>query len=59
MKRITIILLFLMTLSSPVAAQDYIKGYDAYEAGDYVTALREWRPNPALLAAVVAASRAA
>ena len=28
----------------PVAAQDYQKGYDAYNAGDYATVLQEWRP---------------
>jgi len=26
-----------------LAAQDYDRGYIAYEAGDYATALREWR----------------
>ena len=44
MKHITIILAFLMTLSSPVAAQDFQKGYAAYQAGDYATALQEWTP---------------
>ena len=29
---------------TPVAAQDYQKGYDAYQAGDYATALKEFRP---------------
>ena len=29
---------------TPVAAQDYQKGYDAFEAGDYATALKEFRP---------------
>ena len=29
---------------TPVAAQDFEKGYDAYNAGDYATALKEWRP---------------
>ena len=29
---------------TPVAAQDWDKGYDAYQAGDYATALQEWRP---------------
>ena len=27
-----------------LAAQDYDRGFIAYEAGDYATALREWRP---------------
>ena len=28
----------------PAMAQDFDKGQDAYEAGDYATALQEWRP---------------
>ena len=44
MKHVTIILAFLMTLSSPVAAQDLQKGVTAYQAGDYATALQEWKP---------------
>ena len=44
MKHITIILAFLMTLSSPVAAQDFQKGVTAAQAGDFATALQEWRP---------------
>jgi len=44
MKHITILLALLMTLSSPVAAQDFQKGSTAYNAGDYVTALQEWTP---------------
>ena len=32
------------TLSATAQAQDWDKGWDAYEAGDYATALREWRP---------------
>ena len=43
-KYITIILAFLMMLSSPVAAQDFDKGLAAAEAGDYATALQEWTP---------------
>ncbi len=31
-------------LALPVAAQDFQKGYVAYQRGDYATALREWRP---------------
>ena len=38
------VLAFLMTLSSPVAAQAFQKGYDAFSAGDYATALKEWPP---------------
>ena len=44
MKHITILLALLMTLSSPVAAQDFQKGLTAYQAGDYATALQEWKP---------------
>ena len=29
---------------TPVSAQDWNKGVDAYQAGDYATALQEWRP---------------
>ena len=43
-KHLTVILAFLMTLSSPVVAQDFQKGWTAYEAGDYATALQEWTP---------------
>jgi len=31
-------------LSLPVAAKDFDKGVIAFEAGDYVTALKEWKP---------------
>ena len=33
-----------MTLSSPVAAQDFEKGLAAAQTGDYATALQEWIP---------------
>ena len=39
-----LVLAFLMTLSSPVAAQDFQKGLTAAQAGDYATALQEWTP---------------
>ena len=39
-----LVLAFLMTLSSPVAAQDFQKGLTAAKAGDYATALQEWTP---------------
>jgi uncharacterized protein len=38
------VLALLMTLSSPVAAQDFQKGLAAYNAGDFATALQEWTP---------------
>ena len=44
MKHIAILLAFLMTLSAPVVAQDFEKGLAAYDAGDYATALQEWKP---------------
>ena len=39
-----LVLVFLMTLSSPVAAQDFQKGLAAAQAGDFATALQEWTP---------------
>ncbi len=33
-----------LALATPVAAQDYIAGLEAYESGDYAAALREFRP---------------
>ena len=42
--RCLILLAFLMTLSSPVAAQDLQKGLAVYNAGDFATALEEWKP---------------
>ena len=44
MKHISILLAFLITLSSPLAAQGFDKGLAAYEAGDCKTALKEWKP---------------
>ena len=43
-KHLTVILAFLMTLSSPVVAQDFQKGLAAAQAGDFATALQEWTP---------------
>jgi len=39
-----LVLAFLMTLSSPIVAQDFQKGLAAFQAGDYATALQEWTP---------------
>ena len=39
-----ILVALLMTLSSPVSAQDLQKGYAAAQAGDFATALQEWTP---------------
>jgi len=44
MKHIAILLAFLITLSSPVAAQDFQKGLAAAQSGDFATALQEWTP---------------
>ena len=45
MSRITIILATVLSLAfAPLAAQGFQKGYDAYTAGDYATALQEWTP---------------
>lgn len=33
-----------LLLAGTVSAQDFDKGRDAFEAGDYATALQEWRP---------------
>ena len=33
-----------LMLAGPVSAQDLTKGLAAYRAGDYATALQEWRP---------------
>ena len=33
-----------MTLSAPVMAQDFQKGLAAAQAGDFATALKEWKP---------------
>ena len=43
-KHLTVILAFLMTLSSPVAAQVFQNGLAAAQAGDFATALKEWTP---------------
>ena len=38
------VLAFLMTLSSPLAAQDFQKGLAAAQADDFANALQEWKP---------------
>ena len=46
MKKLTLtflIILFALT-SNVVLSADYKKGWDAFESGDYATALSEWRP---------------
>ena len=36
--------LLLLTLAAPASGQDFEKGSQAYERGDYATALSEWHP---------------
>ena len=38
------ILLFSLLLGTTSYAADFNKGYDAYQNGDYATALKEWKP---------------
>ena len=42
MKRIALIAVFLVALAAP-AWGDFQAGWEAFERGDYATALREWR----------------
>ena len=46
MPRITLALATMLSFMAftPMAAQDFEKGLDALNAGDYVTALQEFRP---------------
>ena len=45
MTRIKLVLATVLSLAfTPLAAQDFQKGYDAYQAGDFATALQEWTP---------------
>jgi uncharacterized protein len=39
-----IISIFFILLGPHVSAQDYNKGYEAYKAGDYAAAMKEWKP---------------
>ena len=44
MKHLTVLLAFLMTIGSTVAAQDYQEGYDAFMFGQDAKALRIFQP---------------
>ena len=47
MKNLNIIaaaIISMVMLATSAFAQDFQKGLDAYDAGDYATALQEWRP---------------
>jgi len=35
---------FLMTFAAPISAQDFQKGLEAVQSGDFETALKEWKP---------------
>ena len=39
-----LLLMAFVIISSPSFSADYQKGVDAYNRGDYQSALREWRP---------------
>ncbi len=39
-----IVLVLALALSAPVLAADFQAGKEAYDRGDYATALKEWRP---------------
>ena len=44
MKRTILTAALLVSLAAPAWAQDFDRGDDAFERGDYATALREWEP---------------
>ena len=44
MKKFLSVVAVSAVLTAPVCAQDFDKGLAAHQAGDYATALQEWRP---------------
>ncbi len=40
----TILIILLCLLTSLSVSADFQKGFEAYQRGDYATALREWKP---------------
>ena len=44
MKKLLVVILFLVLGTNLSLAQDYNKGYKAYQTGDYAKALKEWKP---------------
>ena len=44
MKRLLILPVLLLLVGTPASSADFQKGFDAWESGDYATALREWTP---------------
>ena len=43
MKKLLLTIIFVI-FSSNVSAQDFNKGLEAAEAGDFATAMKEWKP---------------
>ena len=46
MRHVSIVLLLGIGFAMPATAQNFEEGKEAYDRGDYETALREWRPLP-------------
>ena len=44
MRTATMLLAFVVVLVAAPACTDFEAGEEAYERGDYATALKEWRP---------------
>ncbi|MDA7551431.1 hypothetical protein N8760_06405 [Rhodobacteraceae bacterium] len=42
--RIVLMIISFVAIAAAVSAQDFNKGWAAYNSGDYATALKEWRP---------------
>ncbi len=42
--RTAVVLVLALALPAPVLAADLEGGVEAYDRGDYATALKEWRP---------------
>jgi len=42
--RIVLMIISFVAIAAAVSAQDFNKGWAAYNSGDYATALKEWWP---------------
>jgi uncharacterized protein len=42
--RIVLMTVMFVAIAAPLSAQDFGKGWAAYESGDYATAFNEWKP---------------
>ena len=42
--RFLFIIPVILVLAAPLGAQDFAKGLQAFEAGDFATAIKEWKP---------------